>query len=151
MTPAERIVTLNGLGRIVPKAPGTVASFITLFLAWGLASTHDQLPVMIGAIAVTAIGLWGAEFYARQRDARDPPECVIDEVAGQMIACTFVPRTLFAYVLAFLLFRLFDIVKPWPISVAERLAGGMGIMADDVLAGILAGILILALLQLRLL
>ena len=62
-----------------------------------------------------------------------------------------VTATLVFYALAFALFRLFDIVKPWPISAAERLPGGLGIMADDVLAGLLAGILVVILLQARLL
>ena len=151
MTAAERIATIGGLGQIVPAAPGTAASFLTVLVAWGLASIHGPLPVTIAAVAATALGVWAAERYARERGTHDPSECVIDEVAGQLVAGAFVPRTLPAYALAFLLFRLFDIVKPWPIGAAERLPGGIGIMADDVLAGALAGILILALLQLRVL
>lgn len=147
MTPAARIATLGGLGRIVPVAPGTAASFVTLVVAWGLAGLRQQLPVAIAAIVVTAVGLWSAELYARERGAQDPSECVIDEVAGQLIACAFAPKTLLFYAIAFLLFRLFDVVKPWPIGAAERLGGGLGIMADDVLAGFLAGIIILVLLQ----
>ena len=151
MTAAERIATLGGLGRVVPAAPGTVASFLTVFVAWGLATIHGQLAVALAALAATAAGLWGAEHYARQRGARDPSECVVDEVAGQLFACAFAPRTLFFFALAFLAFRLFDIVKPWPVDAAERLPGGIGIMADDVLAGLFAGILVAALRQLRLL
>jgi phosphatidylglycerophosphatase A len=151
VTAAERIATLGGLGRVVPAAPGTVASLLTLFVAWGLAAIHGPLLVMVAAITAMAVGFWGAELYARQLKAKDPSECVIDEVAGQLIACAFAPRTLVFYAIAFALFRLFDIVKPWPISAAERLPGGLGIMADDVLAGVIAGILILILLQTRLL
>ena len=151
MTAAERIATLGGFGRIVPKAPGTVASFLTLFPAWGLVAVHGQLLVVVAAFTATAVGFWGAELYARERNTNDPSECVVDEVAGQLIACAFAPRTLVFYALAFALFRLFDIVKPWPISAAERLPGGLGIMADDVLAGLLAGILVVILLQTRLL
>ncbi|HLY06446.1 MAG TPA: phosphatidylglycerophosphatase A [Rhizomicrobium sp.] len=149
MSAAARIATLGGLGRIVPVAPGTVASALALPVAWALASIHGPLPVVIAAVVVTGGGVWGAELYARERAVHDPSECVIDEVAGQLIACAFVPKTLLCYALAFLLFRLFDIVKPWPIGAAERLPGGVGIMADDVLAGALAGMIILALLQLR--
>ena len=151
MTAAERIATVGGLGRAVPRAPGTLASFLTLFAAWALVAIHGQLLVLIAAITATAVGFWGAELYARQCASKDPSECVIDEVAGQLIACALVPRTLVFYALAFLLFRLFDIVKPWPIGAAERLPGGLGIMADDVLAGLLAGTVILGLLQLRVL
>lgn len=149
MTVAERIATVGGLGRLVPKAPGTIASFLTLLVAWGLAAVHGQLLVLVAAITTTAVGFWGAELYARERNKNDPSECVIDEVAGQLIACAFAPRTLALYGLTFLLFRLFDIVKPWPVSAAERLPGGLGIMADDVLAGVIAGIVIFALLQTR--
>jgi len=147
MTVAGRIATLGGLGRFVPYAPGTVASLLTLLLAWALVAIQGPLLVLGVAIAVTAVGFWGAELYARQQGARDPSECVIDEVAGQLLACAFVPRTLAFYALAFLLFRLFDIVKPWPIGAAERLPGGLGIMADDLIAGFFAGIITLILLR----
>ena len=150
MNAAEHIATLGGLGRIVPAAPGTVARLLTLFVAWGLAAVHGQLLVLVAAMIATAVGFWGAELYARQHKAKDPSECVIDEVAGQLIACAFAPRTLVCYAIAFALFRLFDIVKPWPISSVERFPGGFGIMADDLLAGLIAGIVILSLLQSRL-
>jgi phosphatidylglycerophosphatase A len=151
VTTAERIATLGGLGQVVPAAPGTAASFLTVVVAWALASIDGPVPVTLAAVAATALGVWAGEHYARERGTHDPSECVIDEVAGQFVACAFVPRTLLAYGLAFLLFRLFDIVKPWPIGAAERLPGGIGIMADDVLAGALSGIIILALIQLRVL
>jgi phosphatidylglycerophosphatase A len=151
VTAAERIATVGGLGRVVPRAPGTLASFLTLFVAWGLVAVGGQLLVLVAAVAATAAGFWGAELYVRQHASKDPSECIIDEVAGQLIACAFVPRTLVLYALAFALFRLFDIVKPWPIGAAERLPGGLGIMADDIIAGLLAGILVLVLLQLRVL
>ena len=149
MTAAERIATVGGLGRTLPAAPGTLASFLTLFLAWGLETVHGPLLVLVGATTATAVGYWSSEVYVRQRGASDPSECVIDEVAGQLLACAFAPRTLVSYALAFGLFRIFDVVKPWPISAAERLPGGLGIMVDDVLAGFMAGVLILGLFQLR--
>ena len=149
MTAAERIATLGGLGR-VPYAPGTVASLLTVVIAWGLSVVHGQLLVLVAGITASAVGFWGSELYARQKAAKDPGDCVIDEVAGQFLACAFVPRSLIAYLLVFLLFRLFDIVKPWPIGAAERLPGGLGIMADDVIAGLLAGIIVSVLVQLRL-
>jgi phosphatidylglycerophosphatase A len=145
VTAAARIATLGGLGRVVP-APGTVASFLALLLAWGLA-VYGQLLVLGAAFALTGVGFWASELYARERQAKDPSECVIDEVAGQLIACAFTPRNLGLYALAFVLFRLFDIVKPWPIGRAERLPGGLGIMADDLIAGLAAGLIMLILLQ----
>ena len=151
MTAAERIATVGGLGRIVPRAPGTAASALAIVVAWGLSVLSGQLLVLIAAITVTAVGFWGAELYAREARTKDPSECVIDEVAGQLLACAFAPRALLTYALAFVFFRVLDIVKPWPIGPAERLPGGLGIMADDVIAGLLAGILVTALLQLHLL
>jgi len=151
VTAAEGIATVGGLGRLVPGAPGTLASFLTLFVAWGLVAVHGQPLVLVAAATTSAVGLWGAELYSRQHASKDPSECVVDEVAGQLIACAFTPRTFVLYGLAFLLFRLFDIVKPWPIGAVERLPGGLGIMADDALAGLLAGIIILVLLQTRVL
>ena len=122
MTAAERIATLGGLGR-VPYAPGTVASLLTVVIAWGLSVVHGQLLVLVAGITASAVGFWGSELYARQKAAKDPGDCVIDEVAGQFLACAFVPRSLIAYLLVFLLFRLFDIVKPWPIGWADRHLG----------------------------
>ena len=146
MSVAAAIATLGGLGR-VRKAPGTVASFVTLIAAWLLATIGGQALVFIASIAAMALGGWAAEHYARERAIADPPDCVIDEVAGQFLACAFAPRKLLAYALAFLLFRALDIFKPWPVGAAERLHGGVGIVADDMVAGLLAGFAIVLLTQ----
>jgi phosphatidylglycerophosphatase A len=85
----------------------------------------------------------------------DPSECVIDELAGQWLACAFaglsfsglVPvaaSPLPSFILAFVLFRLFDIWKPWPVSWAETFSGGVGVMLDDMVAGLMAGVLVVA-------
>ncbi|HEY3778721.1 MAG TPA: phosphatidylglycerophosphatase A [Rhizomicrobium sp.] len=150
MTPSTAIATLGGLGRLRP-APGTIASIVTVFAAFGVAALGGNALVLCAAIVAMAAGGWAAELYARERGAADPSECVIDEVAGQFIACAFAPRTMIGYALAFVLFRVLDIFKPWPIGAAERLPGGLGIMADDVVAGVLAGLVLLLLAQLRLL
>jgi phosphatidylglycerophosphatase A len=140
------IATLGGLGR-VRKAPGTVASFVTLIAAWPLAGIGGQALVLLASIGTMAVGGWAAEHYARECGVADPPDCVIDEVAGQFLACAFAPRELLAYGLVFLLFRALDIFKPWPIGAAERLHGGVGIVADDMVAGLLAGFVIVLLAQ----
>jgi phosphatidylglycerophosphatase A len=150
VTLAARIATLGGLGRIRP-APGTLASFLTALAAWGIAATGERVLVLLAGIGAMAIGGWAAEHYARERGVTDPSECVIDEVAGQFLACAFAPRTLIGYALAFLLFRALDIWKPWPISAAERLHGGLGIVADDAVAGVLSGLVLVALVLLHLL
>jgi phosphatidylglycerophosphatase A len=117
--------------------------------AWVIAATGERVLVLFAGIGTMAIGGWAAEHYARERGVADPSECVIDEVAGQFLACAFAPRTLIGYALAFLLFRALDIWKPWPIGAAERLHGGLGIVADDVLAGVLSGLVLVGLVMLH--
>jgi phosphatidylglycerophosphatase A len=146
---ARDIATLWGLGR-TRYAPGTVASVVALPPAWLLAYAGGRGLLLIAAIAALAVGAWASEVYARETKNSDPSECVIDELAGQWIACAFAPLSLPAYALAFFLFRVFDIAKPWPISRVERLHGGIGIMFDDVAAALLAGAIIAVLAHLGL-
>jgi phosphatidylglycerophosphatase A len=95
------------------------------------------------SLIVLAIGVPACAEHARETHNADPKECVIDELAGQWLACTFVafaPLSLPAFILSFVLFRLFDIWKPWPIHLAEtKLSGGMAIMMDDIAAAVIAG------------
>jgi len=144
MTVAAAISTLGGLGRL-RGAPGTVASLVAVIAAWGLAAFGGRGLVLFAGLVASAVGGWASEHYERERGVNDPPDCVIDEVAGQFVACAFAPRTLAAYAVTFLLFRVLDILKPWPIRLVERLPGGLGIVADDVLAGVLSGLAIIAL------
>jgi phosphatidylglycerophosphatase A len=150
MSLAGAIATLGGLGRLKP-APGTLASLVSAIAAYGCAALGGRALVLFLGIVAMAAGGWAAEHYARERGVADPSECVIDEVAGQFIACAFAPRTILGFTLAFLLFRALDIFKPWPIYLAERLPGGLGIVADDVVAGVLSAALILLLVQLHIL
>ncbi len=94
------------------------------------------------SIVLCLLALWASEAYAVETGNSDPSECVIDEVAGQFIACAMAPLSIAGFAAAFVLFRLFDISKLWPISAAERLHGGVGIMADDLLAGLFAGAIV---------
>jgi phosphatidylglycerophosphatase A len=146
VTPVStRLATCFGIGWI-PLAPGTIASAAALPFGWLLVVLGWKAPLM-GAIAATALGVWACGVHARKVGIYDPSECVLDEVAGQWF--TLVPIAFMGrggdwrpYGMAFLLFRLFDILKPWPISAAERLPGGWGVMMDDVLAGLAAAILL---------
>lgn len=138
---ATLIATLFGIGRF-PVAPGTIASLVALPFAWLILRDFGPLALAGAALAATIIGIWATDRYARETRREDPSECVIDELVGQWFACALVPLTLAGFLLAFALFRFFDITKLWPISRAERLAGGLGIMADDVVAGVLAAILV---------
>ncbi len=129
--------TVFGIGRA--PAPGTVASLLSLPIAWLVLRFGGAIALLVLGAAVFIFGLWASEFYAAEQGDSDPSECVIDEVAGQFIACAMAPLSIAGFAAAFVLFRLFDISKLWPVSAAERLHGGLGIMTDDLVAGLFAG------------
>jgi phosphatidylglycerophosphatase A len=131
------IATVFGVGR-APLAPGTVASLVALPFAWLIAASLGHIGLLVAGLVVGFGAIPFCTAYERAIGREDPSECVIDEVAGQWIACAFAPLTWKAYALAFVLFRFFDIAKIWPISAAEKLKGGLGIMADDLVAGAFA-------------
>ena len=127
-----------GCGRL-PWAPGTWGSLGALPLGWAALQWGVGFGVLV-ALAVFAVGLWASSLYVRSTGGNDPAEVVIDEVAGQCLALCFAPLTPAGILAAFLLFRLFDIAKPFPIRWCERrFADGWGIMLDDVLAALYAG------------
>ena len=139
------IASVLGIGYF-PIASGTVMSIVATVLATILAQHGGGLTLVAASIIAFAIGVWACGDHVRATGRDDPSECVIDELAGQWLACAgicFTPiyPSVASFALAFLLFRLFDILKPWPISAAEKLPGGMGVMADDMLAGLAAGII----------
>jgi len=140
MTPSA-FATLFGIGRW-PFAPGTLASFVALVLALGLVSAGGWPLLLASTVALTALGLWAGDAYVTQTGKEDPKEVVIDEAAGMWLALVAAPVDPYAYALAFLAFRALDIVKPWPISVLDRMKGGFGVMADDIAAGFAAGALV---------
>lgn len=146
---AQLISTMFGVG-LARYAPGTMASLVALPLAWLIAWEWGRFVLLLASILALAVGGWASELYAARTQTVDPKECVIDELAGQWIACAFAPVSIPAYILAFILFRVFDITKPWPVNRAERLHGGVGIMADDLVAALMAGAIIAALAHLNL-
>lgn len=148
VTMSAVLATLFGVGRF-PHAPGTLASAIAIPLAWLLAGFAGQFVLIIAAVLCIVVGVAASDRYVRATGVKDPSGCVIDELAGQWVACCFAPHMASAYALGFLLFRAFDILKPWPISALESLPGGYGVMADDLLAGVFAGILVALLAFLR--
>ena len=139
------IASVFGVGYF-PVASGTVMSIIAVPLAMMIALHGGGIILVAASLLAFAVGIWACGAHVRATGRKDPSECVIDELAGQWLACAgicFTPTypRITAFVLAFLLFRLFDILKPWPISAAEKLPGGMGVMADDMLAGLAAAII----------
>jgi phosphatidylglycerophosphatase A len=141
MKPASFIASVFGVGYI-PFASGTFGSLFALPPAFGLMHTGGLWLLGAATAAVSILGIWVCDIHVRTTGRHDPSECVIDEVAGQWIACMAAPLTLPGYVLAFVAFRLFDILKPWPARTAERAPGGLGVMLDDLVAGVMAAILV---------
>ena len=138
MTFAALVATFGGAGRLKP-APGTWGSAAALGLAVPLHLLGGQLALGVAAFVAFGAGLWGAGAYAKAQGAKDPSEVVIDEVAGLWLVFAFIPLTAVTALLGFALFRLFDIAKPWPISLANTaVPGAFGIMLDDCLAGLAA-------------
>ncbi|MGH8128205.1 MAG: phosphatidylglycerophosphatase A family protein [Gammaproteobacteria bacterium] len=132
-----------GLGTgLSPYAPGTWGALLALPLAWGL-HLAGPVPYAIVTLVIAVAGVWLCGHAARRLGVHDHPGINLDEVAGQLIACAMAPLDWRWFGLAFVLFRLFDILKPWPIGwLDRRLGGGLGIMADDIAAGIVAGALV---------
>jgi len=135
--------TFFGIGLIGP-GPGTWAS-LTAAIIWFLAARAAHLSTIglaiataVAGIAATLIGIPAGSIVERESGQEDPGHVVIDEVAGQWIALIACPVEIRHALLAFALFRLFDITKPWPARQLERLHGGLGIMLDDVAAGMYA-------------
>jgi phosphatidylglycerophosphatase A len=127
---------------LAPKAPGTVGSLPGVLLAW---YTLDMgLPVQLGiAAALFVTGIWICGESARRIGVHDHGGIVWDEICGMYVTLLLAPPTLLGYALAFGLFRVFDIVKPWPIrDLDHRLGGGLGIMLDDIAAAVYALILL---------
>ena len=135
---AWAIATWFGCG-LVPKAPGTMGTLGAIPLYLVVAREEGRVGVAVAAVLVTGAGVWAASVVARELGKKDPQIVLVDEVAGLLV--TMVPMrevSWLAVVLGFALFRLFDIFKPWPIRRFEALPGGWGIVADDVVAGVLA-------------
>jgi phosphatidylglycerophosphatase A len=138
---ATLVSTFFGIG-YARIAPGTVASAVALPLAWLIVWKLGPTALMIASLATYLIGIWSCGAHAARTGAPDPSECVIDEVAGQWLACAFAPLSIVGFGIAFALFRFFDISKLWPVSLGESLSGGWGIMTDDMIAGLLSAIII---------
>ena len=142
------VATVGGIGYL-PGAPGTAASLLVLpFVPW-IAVLRARAPgsFVLLLIVVMLVSIWAAARAELALGRHDDGCVVIDEVAGMVTAASFVPPTWIAAVLVFAAFRLFDIWKPQPIGLLDRhVGGGLGVVADDVVAGIYAGLLTLAVL-----
>ncbi|MBM3751049.1 MAG: phosphatidylglycerophosphatase A [Acidimicrobiia bacterium] len=128
------LATVGGAG-FFPIAPGTVGSAVGV----GVYLLTYQWPWawQLGVLAaVTVVGIWSSGVAATALDREDPGPVVIDEVAGQLVTLFLTGAGLTGAIIGFFVFRLFDIIKPWPARQLEDLPGGVGIMADDLMAGV---------------
>jgi phosphatidylglycerophosphatase A len=142
---ALAIATVGGIGH-VPFAPGTFGSAVGLIVWWLLGPS--AILQGAGIVAVFAAGVWSAGVCERHCRRTDPGHVVIDEVVGMLITLFMIPVGWAGAFGAFLLFRLADVIKPYPANRFESLHGGLGVMADDCMAGVYANLalrLILAL------
>lgn len=123
---------------LAKKMPGTIGTLAAIPIYIAIIHTNIWLYSLL-TIGATVAGVWICEDAAKKLGEHDFGGIVWDEIAGLLITLWFVPFSWFALLLGFVLFRVFDIIKPWPIKwVDQKVSGGFGIMLDDVLAGLLA-------------
>jgi len=140
----EQVVTVGGLGRL-PKAPGTFGTLAGIPLAYGL-SLAGPVFYLVATFVMLIFAIFACEIHERQTAKHDAQHIVIDEVVGYLIAFAWLPFTWQSLLAAFVVFRFFDILKPYPISILDaRVKGGLGVMIDDVAAGLAANIILQAL------
>ncbi|MBW2065999.1 MAG: phosphatidylglycerophosphatase A [Deltaproteobacteria bacterium] len=124
---------------LMPKAPGTFGTLaavpVVLFMKY-----LGAIPGILFLILFIGVSLWASGVSHKLLGRKDPPEIVIDEIAGFLVTLSLLPLSWVTVISGFLLFRAFDILKPFPIKRLERLGGGAGIVLDDILAGIYANL-----------
>ena len=152
---SQLIATVFYIGYLRP-APGTWGSLVALPIAWVIIQLFGFVGLVLAAFVVFALGIWATKVETDGRDNHDPSEIVIDEVVGQWVALfpvaygagmmgVGVLALWPGWIMAFALFRLFDITKPWLVGWADRRDDVLGVMLDDVIAGIFAGIFVIVL------
>lgn len=121
-----------------PKAPGTMGTLVAMVLYLPLSYLPSWWYLAVTLLVILS-GIWICDWSARQLGVHDHPGIVWDEIAGYLVTMLWAPSGLIWMLVGFVLFRLFDILKPWPIGwLDRRVGGGLGIMLDDVVAGIAA-------------
>ena len=144
------IATIFGIGYLRP-APGTWGSLFALVLAILLVETFGVIGFLFALVSICVFGWWATSKYLQQIKTKDPSEVVIDELIGQWIAVLPIAMAVFyfniesldlwpGWISSFLFFRLFDILKPSLIGWADKKNGALGVMLDDIFAGVAAAI-----------
>ncbi len=135
------IATVLGLGYL-PLAPGTAGSLVAALAFLFLPAYLPSIVFSLALLALFFIAVWSAEVVAKTENRHDPSQVVIDEVVGMAVSVAFLPWTFSSIATGFVLFRIFDITKPFPARRSERLPGGWGIVMDDVVAGVYANLVL---------
>jgi phosphatidylglycerophosphatase A len=135
------LATVLGAG-YSPVAPGTAGSAVALVILWLVPFSRPGLILFFAA--VTIAGTWAAHVVEAAAGTKDPGAIVIDEVAGMTLSVLLVPPTIPVLLAGFVLFRVFDVLKPFPANRAQALPGGLGVMVDDLVAGLYALLVLLA-------
>ena len=138
---SEWIATCFKVGYL-PLAPGTWGSVFAILLWWAFLKNVNIYIFVILIIFSFLIGIVTSNIVIDQRGDADPSYIIIDELVGQWLALLFIPQEYFYIVISFISFRFFDIIKPWPISLIEKLPKGLGVMSDDFIAGLITLVLI---------
>jgi len=137
---AWTLATWFGCG-LVPKAPGTAGTIGALPLYF-LVRQGGPIAVLATAVVMTFVGVWASNVVVRETKEKDPQRIVIDEVAGVLIALAAAPFSATGVIAAVVLFRIFDMTKPFPARRLEKLPEGWGVVMDDVAAGVWAAVLV---------
>lgn len=119
-----------------PIAPGTAGSLAALLLYAAVRWAGTPGVELVTIVAVLAVGIWASSGTERALNRKDPGPVVIDEVLGMLLTLAFMPLSWWGIAAGFVLFRIFDVIKPFPAGRLEHLPGGLGIMADDAMAGV---------------
>ncbi|NTV05035.1 MAG: phosphatidylglycerophosphatase A [Chlorobiaceae bacterium] len=135
---AKIISTCFGIGYF-PFAPGTFTSIVAVLCYFFIPALHNPLLLLSLVVLCSAAGIWAGGLM-EEHYGNDPSIVTIDELAGQWLALLALPEGILPLLLSLAFFRFFDIAKPGPVDAAQRLAGGWGIMIDDLLAGFFANL-----------
>jgi phosphatidylglycerophosphatase A len=140
-----KFVATAGYAGFSPVAPGTCGTLVAVPIAW-LLTRSGSIAFAVGLVVITVVGTWASEVFCRATGVDDDQRIVIDEVAGYLLTIAFVPRGWVNIILGVIVFRLFDIWKPGPIRlVDQKVHGGVGVMADDLAAGVVGALVMVAL------
>lgn len=131
-----------GFVGLIPKAPGTFGTTVAIPIAFLLARGGPNFYLIATALLI-AFSIYISEMHERVLGTHDSKQIVIDEVVGYLVAFAWLPITWQSFLAAFMLFRFFDILKPYPISVLDaKVKGGLGVVVDDLAAGLIANVLL---------